>query len=487
MSHPRLLVWGGFLCLQFFNSALAANWLMLQGTEPPASAEHARVWGFVQGQYQKDFSKANSSNTFVPSKLIGPNLESQSQFNLNRARIGVRGAGFPLDSRVNYLLLAEFGNNGITASGSKAVLTDGSVTVNWIPFVRIRGGLFKTPGSEEALQGVHVANYINYSAVTNQLLQERFPNDDNYLKTSTGRGNTEAQPLGISPNGFEKPVGAFRDIGIQLFDAITYKKLEYAYAVMFGNGNGLNWGDNNSNLTQYYYASTEYVFDGKGARREGAKVYGWFHKGLRTFDTDFTNSAAGAGFSSGARSLEYFDRTRWGTGFHYLRKGVRVSGEFISGSGMIFLGPHKESFDMNEPGSGSAGDGLLGKARGWYIEGGWRVLQTSFELDLRYDTYKRLLGDNLESTHNTITLGTQYFINRKMSCMLNYEIRSAKSSNNVAALEENFSGIGNRLGFQFIAVFYSGESDSITAKTQRREEINVFRHADPPYVLSVSD
>ena len=33
----------------------AANWQLLQGSEP-ASAGKLRIWGFVQGSYQKDFS-----------------------------------------------------------------------------------------------------------------------------------------------------------------------------------------------------------------------------------------------------------------------------------------------------------------------------------------------------------------------------------------------------------------------------------------------
>ncbi|MBT8438877.1 MAG: phosphate-selective porin O and P, partial [Gammaproteobacteria bacterium] len=72
------------------SSAQAANWLMLQGTEPAGAGKRAHVWGFIQAQYQKDDSKANATDGYVPPKLIGPNLDDQSQFNVNRARIGVR-------------------------------------------------------------------------------------------------------------------------------------------------------------------------------------------------------------------------------------------------------------------------------------------------------------------------------------------------------------------------------------------------------------
>jgi len=91
----------GFVALLSSGTLLAANWLMVQGTEPAGSADLARVWGFVQAQYQKDYSDPNATGGYIPPKLIGPNLDSQSAFNVNRARIGVRGVAMPLDSKIN--------------------------------------------------------------------------------------------------------------------------------------------------------------------------------------------------------------------------------------------------------------------------------------------------------------------------------------------------------------------------------------------------
>ena len=42
----------------FAQQATAANWLMLQGTEPAGETERVHVWGFIQVQYQKDNSDA---------------------------------------------------------------------------------------------------------------------------------------------------------------------------------------------------------------------------------------------------------------------------------------------------------------------------------------------------------------------------------------------------------------------------------------------
>jgi opacity protein-like surface antigen len=86
-------------------SAQAANWLMLQGIEDPGAAGRANVWGYIQTQYQKDFSDPNAAGQYVPPKLLGPELDSQEGFNVNRATIGIRGTGFPLDSKINYFAL----------------------------------------------------------------------------------------------------------------------------------------------------------------------------------------------------------------------------------------------------------------------------------------------------------------------------------------------------------------------------------------------
>jgi hypothetical protein len=121
----------------------AANWLMLQGTEPANQAPRAKVWGFIQAEWQKtDDTKLKAGNfKGQPAAFnrIGPQLTSANTFNVKRARIGVRGANFPLDKNVNYFLLAEFGNNGITTGkgASQGQLTDASITLNHIPGARI--------------------------------------------------------------------------------------------------------------------------------------------------------------------------------------------------------------------------------------------------------------------------------------------------------------------------------------------------------------
>jgi hypothetical protein len=42
--------------------------------------------------------------------------------------------------------------------------------------MRIRLGLFKTPGSAETQQAIHTSSWVNVTIATNQLLLERFSN-----------------------------------------------------------------------------------------------------------------------------------------------------------------------------------------------------------------------------------------------------------------------------------------------------------------------
>lgn len=428
-------------------SAQAANWLMLQGTEDPASASRAYVWGFIQAQYQQDFSDPNSLGQFVPAKLIGPNLDSQDGFNVNRARIGVRGTGFPLDSRVNYFALLEMGNNGITAgNGAFAKLTDASVTLSYIPGARVRAGLFKTPGAEEGLQAIHVFDYINFSEASNGLLLERFPNKG-YSGANVGPF-TEAQLQGGSNfNQFNSPVGAFRDVGVQVFDAFDVgNDWEVSYAAMIGNGNGIEFSNGDGEYDKYLYLSAEKKLGGKGPKAEGLKFFAWSQAGKRLLDV--TNDT-----TANARS---YDRDRAGLGVKYMAKPFRVTAEYITADGMIWVGPDKPTFVFTSPAFGTGADA---KASGWYVEGGWYIPKTKWELDVRYDTMTRLEDRANQHKFDKLTLGVQYHFNPKTRLTVNYEIRDFKcnSGNNTAPAcgnaNNNLKDVGDKVGVQLTAIF----------------------------------
>ncbi len=442
--HAALAAICTIVTLGVTQPAQAANWLMLQGTEPSDAAPRARVWGFIQPEYQSDNSTANAGGAYVPPKLIRPNLTSQESFNVFRARIGVRGIALPLDSNVNYFFLAEFGNNGITAKqGSSVKLTDASVTLSHIKRARIRIGLFKTPGAEEGLQAIHVFDYVNFTEITNGVLLERFPN-----KVYTGNQGFQTLPAQFAFNTFDRPVGAFRDVGVQVFDAILKGDWEHSYAVMWGNGNGLNFSDNDDNKDIYLYWSSEKIFAGKGPRRQGMKFFVWMQDGKRTADLT----------SAGGHNPVEYDRERKGIGFKYLKKPWRVSAEYIDAEGMIFVGPDKASFGFLAPAVGNptnASNGAFANASGWYVEGGWYIPNSRWELDLRYDTMDRLEGATGEHKFKKLTLGAQYHINKKTRLMFNIEERDFRAINfaDGVGANANLDGVDTRYSIQLTSIF----------------------------------
>lgn len=414
----------------------AANWLALQGTEPEGQSQRARVWGFIQPEYQ---TTKGTKLPVGPSKgknsafnTIGPNFKSDSTFNIRRARIGVRGTGFPLDTKVNYFFLAEFGNNGITrpgGGGGSAKVTDASITLNYVEGARIRVGQFKTPGAEEGLQAIHVFDYVNFTGITDGVLLERyFDNDGSAANTKN------------TPNG---PVGAFRDIGIQVFDTFKVGNWEHSYAVMYGNGNGITRADNDDNKDTYLYWSSELVFAGKGARRQGLKLFAWNQSGKRTL--------------IGAGKGEY-DRDRRGLGATFRKDKYRAAFEFIDADGMIRNGTDGAGVPGSTANNGdvvSVNIETQGEADGWYAHFGYAVIP-KLELDIRYDIFNRMTNNaKKERTFEAVTLGAQYFFNKKTRATFNYEIRDAKAPNLPGSAGPNIiaDSRDDRMSVQLITIF----------------------------------
>jgi predicted porin len=415
-------------------SVQAANWLMLQGTEKDHQAPRAKLWGFAQVDYQQ------TDDTQRPAAYGGgkaafnqmaPQLTTSNGFNIKRARIGVRGANFPLDNKVNYFLMTELGNNGITTgtNGSQGQLTDASITLNHIPGARIRVGLFKNPGSEESFKAIPVFNYVNFTSATNRLLIERKIDDTDYAAGSTIKGQRTDS------------VFAGRDTGIQVFDSFKQGDWEHSYAVKYGNGNGLAVTDNDENKDLYLYASTEKVFgDSKGPRRHGMKFYAWSQTGKRTVLRD----------PSGSNTSTEYDRERSGLGMTYFDGKYRAAAEYIMADGMIFSGaagaiPTDPVFTVLTD----------AKATGYHIDLGYRV-KPNVELNARYDALEQ--APDIASAHRmftTTTLGAQYFFNKKTSVRMNYEIRDLDAPSFASTAKPNLiaESIDNRISAQLMMIF----------------------------------
>ena len=429
--------------------AHSANWLALQGTEPDGQSQRARVWGFVQPEYAKTDDTKIQAGAYKGQKAIfnqiRPDLTTSQTFGVLRARIGVRGTGFPLDNKVNYFFLAEFGDNGIThGGGGSAKMTDASVTLSHIPGVRIRVGQFKTPGAEEGLQAIHVFDYINFTNVTNGIILERFFNgdgSDTYVKPGDDSGP------GGDPNRPNGPVSAFRDIGIQFFDIFKANSWEHSYAIMIGNGNGITRGDNNDKNETYLYWSSAKVFGGKGARRQSWKMFIWNQGGQRTLTT------------ADARGKGTYDRKRFGVGTTFRKDKYRAAFEYMKADGMIFNGSDGGAV----PGATGGPNGTTasfnveteGKADGWYGHLGYMIMP-KLELDLRYDVYNRMTDVSAkERKFETVTLGGQWFFNKKSRLIVNYEFRSGEAPNLPGDHNANkiLDGIDDKLSAQILVVF----------------------------------
>jgi len=430
------------------NTVLAADWLTIQGTEKSGQSARARVWGFIQAQYQNDNSDPNGAGTYVPPKLIGPDLTSQSAFNINRARIGVRGTGMPLDSNVNYFFLVEFGNNAITnPGGAFAKITDASVTLNHLKeFGRVRVGLFKVPMAEEIYQGIALFNYVNFTDGTNQLLLERVPN-----KAYTGNVAPQGLVSATSLNAYNSSVSAGRDTGIQLFNTIKVAPTwEVGYSIMVGNGNGLNVSDNDNNKDLNLYASVTKVYKGAGPRRQDWKSFIWYNKGDRFIDG--TNDAT-------HNPVEY-ERKRYGLGTMYYKLPFRVTAEWFKAKGVIFQGPDKPSFGLLPPSVGNpahAANGLNpnAEASSWYIEGGYYFPKTKWELDLRYSVLTRMEDSIAEFEFKDLTVGVQYHFNKKTRLAFNLQNRDVEATQfaSGAGPNGNLKGIDRRLSLQLTHIF----------------------------------
>ncbi len=442
--------------------ACAVNWLMVQGTEVAGTAPRARLWGFLQPQYQHNQNNKLAAGPFkgkdAAFNMVGPNLESNSQFQLRRARIGVRGTGFPLNDKINYFFLAEFGRNGITENSSAVALTDASVTFNYIKGARVRVGQFKTPMSEEVYQGIALFDWINFTGYANQQLLERSFKTDGLTPCKT-QGSNQAYIANCQYGNKWTAFGAARDTGIQVFDTFVFdsmKDWEFSYSAMLGNGNGLNQGDNNNNKDYYLYLSIEQVYDGKRARRNGWKTFVWYNKGKRKLlDSKSLNT--------GTSVKKEYDRTRYGIGTTYRKGKIRAAAEYNKASGMIFNGTTGGATPgtMNAQGLVSQFNVLPNeKADGWYLDFGYNVTP-EIQLAARFDRYDRATADSRHLNANgkgdkrrfdTWTVEAQYFFDKKTRATVNYQFRDAKAYHNATA-EKILADMGDILSFQVTTIF----------------------------------
>jgi len=460
-----------FLGGAMMTTANAANWLMLQGTEKDDAAPRAKVWGFLQPTYLSvDGTKlpvGGHSGQRSQFNTHQPDLASESTFQIMRARLGVRGIAMPLDSKVNYFLLAEYGNNGITnvGGGSGSVkLSDATVTLNHIKGMRVRLGQMKVPMAEELYQGIMTWNYINPSNIGNQQLIERPFWTDGTTACFSGSGTTAASNAnylkfcnGDAQTQFRSSAVAVRDTGIQLFD--TFKAAggwEHSYALLYGNG-GVGKDNRDGEFDTTLYWSSEKVFSGKGPWRDHMKFLAWNTSGERTIYNSATLAAGGTLESA----EEKHDRNLSGIGFIYQKNKFRFWAEYMKADGMIFNGSTNGAVPgaVSSNGTGQVSQFLMsttGESDGGYIDFGYKITP-KIELDVRYDWYNRVtnLAAAAQRDYVTTTLGLQYRFNKKAKLLVNYEMRELEAPGQASTAGANRIGatMDDKLSAQVFVLF----------------------------------
>ena len=441
--------------LLFLSNANAVNWLMLQGvTEEP----YPLVWGFLQPSYMKTTGSTLSTGPWegqqALNNVIQPDLSSSQVFQVQRARIGIRGA-LPANENISYFVLAEYGNNGITqpgGGGGRVTLTDATVTFSHIKGAKIRVGQMKVPMSEEVYQGIMAFNYINLTNIANQQLIERpFWTDGNAPCRISDNPAPAPPPLQVASdplylqycNGdiqtqFRSAAVAVRDTGIQVFDSFRDGSWEHSYALLIGQG-GANKDDRDNNLDKTIYWSSERIFGGQKAMQKGYKLFAWRTTGKRTIYDSFALDAGGTSLEDAKRE---YDRNLMGVGGTYFDGKYRFWAEYIKVDGMIFNGSTAGAVPgaVNNAGpmpgfpfqSGTVVAQFKteaeGEGDGGYLDFGYRI-KPHIELDVRYDWYNRVTNmDNAdELVFKTWTLGAQYFFDMTTKLIVNYEMRSVEA------------------------------------------------------------
>lgn len=440
----------------------AADWLMLQGSQPefvapkgvivPYRKKSPKIWGFVQANYKKDLGDIQVNGNGVnqtPFSLLNPDLKDQSGFNVFRARLAMRGMA-DNENLVNYFLMTEFGNSGVNnLAGHRDVatyFTDASVTLKHVPYAKVRAGMFKTPGSEEGLQAVFVSPYVEFTSMTNQQLLERHVKDVGAPDPKSAKGGADVSNVHYTSTSVDEPIAAFRDTGVQIFDTIPIvDNWTVSYALMFGNGNGISMKGADKRKTQYGYLAFEDNFNNKrGYYHESMKFYAWMQDGDRHLISN-----------DGTTSTEVnANRQRYGLGMTYYRDGLRFEVEYMKAKGMIFTGAKDKDPDpIAEDWQFQYAIGDNNTADGGYVNLQYEIVPKKFEVFGRYDVLDRLPNDKLaQREFETLTLGCSYRFKGATRIDFNYLIRDAEAPGNANA-QKVLDNMGDRFAVQITAAF----------------------------------
>ena len=404
-----------WLPLPLVSLAAAADWPMLQGTEP-AGADPIRPWGFLQvvaegvvgGAPVDGLSPALSA---FEGERAGFNRvgtgDATASVTLRRARAGLRGVVPKTDARVSWLLAIELGDNGLTRV-DPVVPTDVSVTASYLPGVRLRAGQFKLPLGEEALEmNAVAAEFVNVSAATGQLLAE--------------------SP--VAAGAYTGGASGYRDVGVQAFDTFQVGGGALSYALMVSNGRmGALEGDDPKDVTGRVTATPVVWGDPLSPRREEIAVWVFHQQGSRAID--------------GGRS----PRLRQGVGATVDRAGWQGRAELIHASGTLELGatpPFPGQPVVVSP---------AGRALGGYVSLHRGFAHAAF--GLRFDALDRSTESPVDRrVFRTLTADAQLIATPKARLLVDYERRWLSAPGGSADAVAIADTLGDRVSVQAVAVF----------------------------------
>lgn len=398
----------------FAAPASAADWPMVQGTEP-ADAPPVRPFGFVQlttegmlggpvhGLTSPALTRFNGQEPSF-NRLEGGDDWS---FTVRRARPGLRGAIPGTNGRVSYFLLAELGTAAIARDGP--TLTDAAVTFSYIPGARVRVGQFKLPMMDEGVEANPLAaEWVNFSLPTAALVNENPVRGGRYDGGASG----------------------FRDIGVEVFDTYRAGHLALSYALMVSNGaRGIVDRDSAKDVTARTTASWVFAGTDRDPHRQELSFFAWGQRGERNLD----------GISA--------QRIRSGLGAHLEKEPLRVRAELVYATGAIAAGqvpPFPGQPLVIDP---------VGHALGGYVQARLRLFEKG-RVGLRYEELHRRTDDaRAERVFRTLAPMLEYDVVPNVRLQTSYERRWLFAPGATRDAKTIASAMGDRVAVQATVIF----------------------------------
>ena len=499
--------------------AQAANWFKLRGTEPGGTAHTLQVWGFLQPRYVSDSSDPidmqnlpvgntvpNGAIFNIDGRLAVPGTiprerQVQDSFYLRRARIGIRGTMLPINNDIDYFILTEWGQNGVTTGDGGAQLLDASVTLNHLSRglddsglhnlgARIRMGQFLFSATSESLShstpGRRVHMFFAEATFFNALRRRTYDNADGNFPGS-------------------QPVNAARDIGIEVFDFAEFgnpkKPYEFTYSLGLGNGDTIGQLNQDENWRTYAWLSFGQLLDNtRGPRRHEWMVYAWYQKGDILFNDDINsddvsdNNQVSAVTGGQTQCIDVrpgsagiVAATKWqpgelcrngreanyeqkytGFGFEYFDKPIkgmgqiRVNIETQKVEGFVFDGAMSPVVGLADGVRHEAEDG---ENTGWYADFGYDIHghwggRNRTTVNLRFDEFDRNKNAADRAIHGkNVTFSAEYFFHKKARLTLTYQTRDWDADGRTTLSTPEVVGnrvmesIGDRIGLELTFIF----------------------------------